>query len=103
MYLVKDTFLVLSMVGKAKAPEHKIKTSLLEYDELKNYYKDEDDKYKTIYLNKSMESVKLILLSVLTVFICILETFIILMMYLNNLYQHLILSQLLQNVINQIF
>ncbi len=91
------------MVGKAKAPEHKIKTSLLEYDELKNYYKDEDDKYKTIYLNKSMESVKLILLSVLTVFICILETFIILMMYLNNLYQHLILSQLLQNVINQIF
>jgi hypothetical protein len=58
MYLVKDKFLVLSMVGKDKEPEHKIKTSLLEYDELKNYYKDEDDKYKTIYLNRTMENVK---------------------------------------------
>jgi hypothetical protein len=35
MYSVKETSLVLSMVGKAKAPEHKIKTSLLEYDEPK--------------------------------------------------------------------
>ncbi len=31
MYLVEDTFLVLSMVGKARAPEHNIKTSLLQY------------------------------------------------------------------------
>jgi len=31
MYLVKDPELVKSMVEKAKAPEHKIKTSLLEY------------------------------------------------------------------------
>ena len=59
MYLVKDAFLVLSMVGKAKEPEHKIKTSLLEYDEIKNYYKDEDDKYKTIYLNETMDNVKI--------------------------------------------
>jgi hypothetical protein len=58
MYLVKDKFLVLSMVGKAKEPEHKIKTSLLEYDEIKNYYKDEDDNYKTIYLNETMDNVK---------------------------------------------
>jgi hypothetical protein len=48
----------LSMVGKAKEPEHKIKTSLLEYDVFKNYYKDDDDKYKTIYLNEIMENVK---------------------------------------------
>jgi hypothetical protein len=48
MYLVKHKFLVLSMVGNAKEPEHKTKTSLLEYDEIKNCYKDEDDKYKTI-------------------------------------------------------
>jgi hypothetical protein len=39
VYLVKDTFLVISMVGKAKGPEHKIKTSLYENDELKDYYK----------------------------------------------------------------
>jgi hypothetical protein len=32
------------MVGKAKGPEHKIKTSLLEYDEIKNYHNDEGDK-----------------------------------------------------------
>jgi hypothetical protein len=56
LYLVKDKFLVLSMVGKAK--EHKIETSLLEYDEIKNYYEDEDDKYKTIYLNETMDNVK---------------------------------------------
>jgi hypothetical protein len=47
MYLVKDKFLVSSMVGQAK--EDKIETSLLDYDKIKNYYKDEDDKYKTIY------------------------------------------------------
>ncbi len=46
------------MVGKAKKPEHKIKTSLLEYDEIKNYYTDEDDKYETIYLNETMENVE---------------------------------------------
>ncbi len=33
---------------RAKVPEQKIKTSLLELDEVKNYYKDDDDKYKTI-------------------------------------------------------
>ena len=58
MYLVKDPELVKSMVEKAKAPEHKIKTSLLEYDELKNYYKDDNDNYKPIYLNITMENVK---------------------------------------------
>ena len=45
MYLVKDAFLVKSMVGKAKTPEHKIKTPLLIIDELKNNFKDENDKY----------------------------------------------------------
>ena len=44
MYLVKNKDLVKSMVEKAKAPEHKIKTSLLELDEVKNYYKDDEDK-----------------------------------------------------------
>ncbi len=58
MYLVKDKALVKSMVEKAKAPEHKIKASLLELDEVKNYYKDDDDKYKTIHLNKSIEAIK---------------------------------------------
>jgi hypothetical protein len=36
MYLVKDKDLVKSMVEKAKAPEHKIKTSILEFDELEH-------------------------------------------------------------------
>ncbi len=45
-------------VGKAKGAEHKIKTSLLEYDEIRHFYKDEDGKYKTIYLNETMENVK---------------------------------------------
>ena len=58
MYLVKDQELVKSMVEKAKAPEHKIKTSLLEYDEVKNYYKDDNDNYKPIYLNVNMEDIK---------------------------------------------
>jgi hypothetical protein len=53
MYLVKNPDLVKSMVEKAKAPEHKTKTSLLGYDEVKNYYKDENDNYKPIYLNVS--------------------------------------------------
>ncbi len=46
MYLVKDKALVKSMVEKAMAPEHKIKTSLLEFDEVKNNDDDDDDKYK---------------------------------------------------------
>jgi len=46
------------MVWTAKGPEYKIKTSSLEYDEIKNYYKDEDDVYKTIYLHETMENVK---------------------------------------------
>jgi hypothetical protein len=58
MYLVKDKDLVKSMVEKAKAPEHKIKTSLLEFDEVKNYYKDDEDKYKTIHVNQSIEDIK---------------------------------------------
>jgi len=58
MYLVKNTKLVKSMVEKAKAPEHKIKTSMLEFDEVKNCYKDEDDQYKTIHLNPSIENIK---------------------------------------------
>jgi len=58
MYLVKDKDLVKSMVEKAKAPEHKIKTSLLELDEVKNYYKDDEDKYKSIHLNQSIEDIK---------------------------------------------
>jgi hypothetical protein len=48
MYLVKDAELVRSMRERAKAPEHKIKTSLLEFDELKNYYMDENNNYKQI-------------------------------------------------------
>ncbi len=44
MYLVKDKDLVKSLVANVKAPEHKIKTSLLEFDEVKNYYKDVVDK-----------------------------------------------------------
>ncbi len=55
----------------------------------------------SIYM-KLWKMLKLILLSVLIVYTCIQETSIILMMYLNNLYQHLILCQLLQNVINLI-
>jgi hypothetical protein len=35
MYLVKIKDLVESMAEKAKAPEHKIKTSMIEYDEVK--------------------------------------------------------------------
>ncbi len=58
MYLVKDPELVKSMVEKAKSPEHKIKSSLLEYDEVKNCYKDENDNYKPIYLNVSMKDIK---------------------------------------------
>ena len=46
------------MVWTAKGPEYKIKTSSLEYDEIENYYKDEDDVYKTIYLHETMENVK---------------------------------------------
>ncbi len=122
MFLVKDNFLVLSMVGKAKEPEHKIKTSLLEYDEIKNCYKDEDDKYKTIYLNETMENVKANLPKcfncvymysrnihnindVFEQFVSILNTFPIITKCnkSNTLEFQLILSQLLQNVINLIF
>jgi len=53
MYLIKDNDLVKSMVEKAKAPEHKIHSSMLETDEVVNHFND-----KHIYINKSMESVK---------------------------------------------
>ena len=53
MYLIKDEKLVKSLVEKAKAPEHKINTSLLELEDIVNHFND-----KKIYLNKSMESVK---------------------------------------------
>jgi 5-methylcytosine-specific restriction protein A len=53
MYLIKDKKLVKSLVEKAKAPEHKINTSLLELEDIVNHFND-----KKIYLNKSMESVK---------------------------------------------
>jgi hypothetical protein len=46
------------MVEKAKAPEHKIKTSLLEFDEVKNCFKDDDDEYKTIHFNESIVAIK---------------------------------------------
>jgi hypothetical protein len=46
------------VVGKAKAPENQINTSLLDCDEVKNYFIDENDKYKTIYLNEDMENIK---------------------------------------------
>ncbi len=49
MYLVQDPEIVKSMVEKAKAPEHKIKTPLLEHDEVKTYYQDENDNYELIY------------------------------------------------------
>ena len=55
MYLIKNQDLVKSMVAKAK---DKINTSLLECDEVKNYFIDEDDKYKPIYLNEDMENIK---------------------------------------------
>ncbi len=58
MYLVKDKDLIKSMVEKAKAPEHKINTSLLELDEVKNYYTNADGTYKTIYLNETVETIK---------------------------------------------
>ena len=58
MYLVKDKKLVKSMVEKAKDPEHKFNTSLLENDEVKNYYKDDEDKYKIIYVNETMDNIK---------------------------------------------
>ena len=53
MYLVKDKDLIKSMVEKAKAPEHKIKTSMLEVDEVINHFND-----KKIYVNKSIDSIK---------------------------------------------
>ena len=53
MYLVKDKTLVKSMVEKAKAPEHKFNTSLLELDEVINHFVD-----KEIFLNETMENVK---------------------------------------------
>ena len=53
MYLIKDEKLVKSLVEKAKAPEHKINTSLLELEDIVHHFND-----KKIYLNKSMESVK---------------------------------------------
>ena len=81
MYLIKNQDLVKSMVAKAK---DKINTSLLECDEVKNYFIDEDGKYKTIYLNEDMENIKANIKSVLTVFICILEIFIILTIFLNS-------------------
>ena len=91
------------MVEKAKAPEHKIKTSLLEYDEVKNYYKDDDNNnYKPIYLNVNMEDIKTNIKNIVIVYVCIQETFIILTMYLKNLYQLLIHSQRLRNAIKQI-
>ncbi len=31
---------------------------MLEYEEVKNYYKDESDNYKPFYLNVSMEDIK---------------------------------------------
>ncbi len=47
------------MTGElAGSGEHKIKTSLLEYDEVKNYCKDENDNYKPIYVNVNMKNVK---------------------------------------------
>ena len=60
------------MVGKAKAPEHKINTSLLECEEVKNYYMDENKpqgvgcptewvnahKYKQIFLNETIDNIK---------------------------------------------
>ena len=58
MYLVKDAELVRSMRERAKAPEHKIKTSLLEFNELKNYYMDENNKYKQIFVNEIIENIK---------------------------------------------
>jgi hypothetical protein len=58
MYLVKDQDLVKSMVRKAKAPENKTNTSLLECDEVKNCFIDENDKYKTIYLNEDMKNIQ---------------------------------------------
>jgi hypothetical protein len=35
-----------------------INTSLLENDEVKNYYKDDEDKYKIIYVNETMDNIK---------------------------------------------
>ncbi len=73
------------MVERAKAPEHEINTSLLEYEELQNYNKEDDDIYKPIFLNEScetMENIKVILkhIRILVVCVCILELFIILTM-----------------------
>jgi hypothetical protein len=56
-YLVKHPDLVKSMVEKAKVPEHKIKASILEYDEVKNC-KDEHDNYQPIYLSVIIEDIK---------------------------------------------
>jgi hypothetical protein len=54
MYLVKDKDQVKSMVEKAKEPEHKHITSLLEHDKVVNH--DYND--KEIYINETMENVK---------------------------------------------
>ena len=45
--------LIKSMVEKAKAPEHKIHSSMLELDDIVNPFYN-----KQIYVNKSMESIK---------------------------------------------
>ncbi len=72
MYMVKDSFLVLSMVGKAKAPEHKINTFLLEYDEVQSYYKE------------PWKILRVIPINVVIVIIFIQGIDIILTMYLNS-------------------
>ena len=49
MYLVKDKNLIKSMVEKAKAPEHKIHSSMLELDDIVNPFHD-----KRIYVMSSL-------------------------------------------------
>ncbi len=65
------------MGRKAKVPEHKIKTFLLEYDDVKNYYKDDNDNYNHIYLNVTMKKIKTDIKKNVIVFVCILKLFII--------------------------
>ena len=62
MYLVK-TKLVKSMVERAKAPEHEIKTSLKEIDRVKNHT-NYDGTYKTIFLMKPLKLLKAISLNI---------------------------------------
>ncbi len=77
------------MVDKAKSPKHKFKSSLIELEEVINHFID-----KEIYVKKSMKSILKILEKEIIAFICIQETYILLMIYLRTYYYIQYISKL---------